>query len=388
MSRSWSSTFLRLGLGSLAMLGASVLAAGCGDSSSSAGNDDNEISCDDLTRPVNDAYCHDSCEITQACSLAQTRPIDACCVLLKAPPKSVDSPFLARTSDTKDYAGDGPPNLSCFEPANYPEAGQSKTVTMEGLVKIFSKGCESKNVTIEVWTVKRTGGDDDGMPDQLVGSPVIITEDDEFEVEENDNCPDGRVVYKYSYPNVPTYTELLVKTYAANGGAWATFYDYNQYISEDDPDFDATTETYHRNVRVVASDDYQTIPQAAIGRTITAGNGALAGEIHDCDNVRLQNAVVDVNASRTSMVFFTPDEDAPLPDTARTQIGSTGRLGLYAALDVAPGPVRVSAIGLRDNGTPDGELVSLGYFNARVFPDAVTSVTLRGLRPFQVSEAQ
>src|SRR5690606_2463415 len=170
----------------------------------------------------------------------------------------------------------------------------------------------------------------------------------------------------------------------ANGGAWATFYDYNQYISEDDPDFDTATDTYRRNVRVVASDDYQTIPQAAIGRTITDGNGALAGEIHDCDNVRLQNAVVDVNAMRTSMIFFTPDEDAPLPDTARTQIGSTGRLGLYAALDVAPGPVRVSAIGLRDNGTSQGELVSLGYYDARVFPDSVTSVTLRGLRPFQV----
>ena len=388
MARSWSLKLLRLGVGAVALLGASAIAAGCGDDSSS-GSTDTEVSCDNLTRPVNDAYCHESCEITQSCSLAQTRPIDACCVLLKAPPKQVDSPFLARTNDTKDYAGDGPPNLSCFEPANYPTAGQSKTVTIDGLVKIFSKGCDSKNVAIEIWTVKRTGGADDGMPDQLIGSPVIITGEEEFEVEDNKNCPDGRIAYKYSYPNVPTYTELMFKTYAANSqGAWATYYEYNLYISEDDPDFDASTDTYHRNVRVVASDDYQTIPQAAIGRTITEGNGALAGEIHDCDNVRLQNAVVDVNVSRTSMVFFTPDEDEPLPDTARTQIGSTGRLGLYAALDVAPGPVRVSAIGLRDNGTPEGELVSLGYFDARVFPDAVTSVTLRGLRPFQVPNAE
>lgn len=386
MPRSSLSTLIRLGLGSIALLGSSLLAFGCGDSD--AGIDDEGISCENLARPTNDAYCHESCEITQSCTLAQTRPVDACCVLLKKPSTAVDSPYLARTTDTKDFAGDGSPDLSCFEPANYPEGGQSKLVTMEGVVKIFSKGCSSHNVAIEVWTVKRTGGDDDGMPDQLIGSAVTTQEDGESEVEENDNCSDGRVVYKYSYPNVPMHTELLIKTFAAEGGSWATLYDYNQYISESDPDFDASTETYHRNVRAVASDDYQTIPQAAIGRTITPGNGALAGEIHDCGNVRLQNAVVDVNTARTSMVFFTPDEDAPLPDSDRTQIGSTGRLGLYSALDVAPGPVVVSSIGLLDNGTPEGELVSLGYYNARIFPDAITSVTLRGLRPFQVPASE
>lgn len=379
-------SLFRLGLGSLALIGAGLIATGCGDDSSDDGLGD--ISCDALARPTNDAFCHGSCEITQSCSLARTRPIDACCVLLKEPSRSVDEPFLARTDDTKEYAGDGPPDLSCFEPANYPQGGESELVTMEGVVKIFSKGCSSDGVTIEVWTVKRTGGDDDGMPDQLVGSPVATVEEGEFELEDNDGCPDGRKAYKFTYEGVPTHTEFLVKTFATvEDGGWATFYDYNQYISPDDPDFDASTNTYNRNVRAVASDDYQTIPQAAIGKTITKGNGALAGEIHDCGNVRLQNAVVDVTATRNSMVFFTPDEDAPLPDPSRTQIGSTGRLGLYAALDVAPGPVRMSAIGLRDNGTPQGELVSLGYFNARVFPDAISSVTLRGLRPFQIAQA-
>lgn len=384
MSRSLASTLFRLGLGSFAFMSLTALAIGCSDSA--AGDDgDDELSCDNLRRPANDEFCHESCEITQSCSLVRTRPIDACCVLLKEPSKSSDERFLARTSDTKEYAGDGAPDLSCFEPANYPKSGESKLVTMKGLVKIFSKGCSSENVKIEVWTVKRTGGDDDGMPDQLVGEPVTTKAGDAYVEEEHKDCSDGRLAYEFTYASVPTHTELVIKTSSAEGGSWATFYDYNQYISEDDPDFDAATETYHRNVRAVASDDYQTIPQVAMGSTITEGNGALAGEIHDCGNVRLQKATVDVNVGRKMVAFFTPDEDAPLPDTTRTQIGSTGRLGLYAALDVAPGPVRMSAIGVVDDGTPEGKLVSLGYFNARIFPDAISSVTLRGLRPFQVA---
>jgi len=58
-------------------------------------------------------------------------------------------------------------------------------------------------------------------------------------------------------------------------------------------------------------------------------------------------------------------------------------LGLYSALDVAPGPVTVAATGLV-NGQP----VSLGQHRVFVYPDAVTSVTFKGLRPYQLPGAQ
>jgi hypothetical protein len=43
---------------------------------------------------------------------------------------------------------------------------------MTGVAEIFSHGCASTNLTIAVYTAKRTGSDDDGAPDKLVGAPV------------------------------------------------------------------------------------------------------------------------------------------------------------------------------------------------------------------------
>jgi hypothetical protein len=138
---------------------------------------------------------------------------------------------------------------------------------------------------------------------------------------------------------------------------------------------------WSHDVRVVAIGDYSLIPTTAIGRTLTSGHGAIAGEVHDCGDVRISGAFVDVSAPRSDVGYFTDVEDAPLPDPGRTKDG-TSTLGLYAAYDMAPGPVRVSA-----TGSIGGQLTNLGYFDVRVFPDAVTAVTFRGMRPFQVANA-
>ena len=74
--------------------------------------------------------------------------------------------------------------------------------------------------------------------------------------------------------------------------------------------------------------------------------------------------------------YFTDDEVKPLPDK---DAQATSSLGLYSLLDVSPGPVNVAAAGVLD-----GKLVGVGFFKARVFAGAVTSVTFRGLRPFQL----
>ena len=126
--------------------------------------------------------------------------------------------------------------------------------------------------------------------------------------------------------------------------------------------------------------DFNLIPQVAIGAPITGGNGALGGEIHDCGNVRLQNAVVETNGSRRAMVYFNDNEENPMPKNGLLQTGSTA---VFAALDVRPGFQRLTASGLIEE---DGQTipVSLGYYDVRVFPDAVTSVTLKGLQPHQV----
>src|SRR6185312_14973858 len=123
---------------------------------------------------------------------------------------SASTTELARSSHVMDYAGSGPPDLSCYQPSGYPTQGTSQPVTVSGVAKIFAHGCASTNLTIEMWTVKRTGGADDGSLDTLVGSSVTTPSDCTMaagtatEVMTTNCTP----VYEclYTYPNVPSET--------------------------------------------------------------------------------------------------------------------------------------------------------------------------------------
>ncbi len=178
----------------------------------------------------------------------------------------------------------------------------------------------------------------------------------------------------YSYPNVPTETDLVILT--QQSGTWTPLYEYNDYIPTSEVMMEAGAPVWQHDVRALAVDDYSTIAQAALGEGITPGNGAVAGEVHDCGNVRLIGATVDVNVQRKLLTYFTSNEANPLPDTSAT---STSPLGLYAALDVQPGPVSVGALGL-----VNGKITTVGWYEAQVYPNSVTAVTFQGPRPFQI----
>ena len=113
------------------------------------------------------------------------------------------------------------------------------------------------------------------------------------------------------------------------------------------------------------------------------GVAMMLGKIRQagCDNIRIQNARVDINTTRAAVSYFNDDEYNPLPESARNEVG-TGRTAIWSALNVEPGVARVAATGLMDvDGTQT--LVTLGYYDVRIYPDAVTSVTFRERRPFQ-----
>lgn len=319
--------------------------------------------------PTNDAFCSAN-GVVNSC---QGGPIDSCGVSTALPPKANGQTVeLTRSTDVKEYAGTGAPDLSCFEPESFPAApdtANSKLVKLTGTVRIFSHGCESKNLTIELHKVVR-GGAEDGNPGELVGKSVTTPASCKASgvPEENKECG-TRYECTYEYANVPTETELLVIT---AGDIWAPIYEYGLFVSN----AEAKTGTYEKDVRALAADDYQLIPQVALGKTVTAGHGAIAGEVHDCANVRLVDAVVDIDQPKFSLSYFTDNEDNPLPDI---DAHSTSTLGLYSALDVAPGPVTIAAAGVFG-----GKVVSLGYFKGRVFPDSVTSFTFRGYKAFQL----
>ncbi|MFO0571058.1 MAG: hypothetical protein U0263_35825 [Polyangiaceae bacterium] len=408
---------------SFAVGGASLLllASACSDEknpakSGSGGNTSYENNgkgiCDGSTRPANDEFCQNTCMGTKNCG----RPIDSCCVMVGEPGNSASNKFLTRTTDTVEYAdpSGAPPNLKCFDPDGYPAkpATSSKTAKLTGILRPFANGgcaefdlvntegsswcaagssCPQTSphggVKIEVYTVKRTGDPaTDGALDQLVGAPVEAKDSMKLvQTPVKDSCTDEvRFDREYEYPDVPMNQELVIKTY---GDGWAPLYTYNIYVHEGDPDYDASAGTYTYKIRALAEDDFGTIPTVAIGKTIPDGNAVIGGEVHDCDNYRLQFARVDVSGNRLALEYFNDSEDDPLPDGSRRDIG-TGRTALYAAFDIKAGGAegaytRVAGTGL----VPDGDkakLVSLGYFDVRVFPNSVTSVTLRGLRPFQV----
>jgi hypothetical protein len=362
-------------IASLPLLVAAVVPAlflaACSSTSGNSGNSGSGSSdcATKLKAAANSEFCEGDATKPN-CSLVTAAYVDQVCgVPLKVPPAD-----LTRSSGLKEYSGSGPAQTACFSKAGYPKApGTSSKVKLGGVAKIFSSGCESHDLKIEVYTVKRTGGADDGEPDQLIGASVTTASDCKaggVSSPDPDKCG-TRYECSFTYDDVPSETELLIKT---SGATWKDLYEYDVYVPNDE----VKNGVYTKNVRALAQDDYSVIPQAAIGGPITPGHGAIAGEVHDCGDVRVSNAVVDIDVSKAQTVYFTDNEDHPLPDPQGHPKG-TSTLGLYAALDVKPGPVTVAAA-----GNVGGQLVTLGFLHARVFPDSVTSVTFRGMRPFQL----
>lgn len=339
--------------------------------------------CEGTCRILDEAFCEDQAVTPDCANIPAGAQVDVCGVAIKAPPSEQTAEGkvfdeLERSPNVKEYAGTGPVALGCYEAGGYPPAADpsaSQDVTVRGIVKIFSNGCESKDVTVSVYTVRRDGSSEDGHTDQLVGTAVVtpdFCDDTNAEPEpdiEGCGMEDIRYECRYQYDNVPTETELVFVT---EGPIWAPIYEYGVFI----PNSEVSGGEWEHDVRALANDDYATIAQAAMGKTITAGHGAVAGEVHDCDNLRVVNAVVDVDVPKFITTYFTDDEDDPLPDL---QAKSTSTLGLYSALDITPGPATVAAAGI-----VDGQLVGAGFMRVYVYADAVTSATFRGLKGYQV----
>lgn len=346
-----------------------MLLGACGDGSSSTGGTGGTGDpCTSLEPIANADFCAAQAGDPDCKLVTKDQKYEACGVPLKPP---LDE--LLRSSNVMEYSGTGDPDVSCFEPGGYPEKpGTPQTVTVKGTAEIFSHGCQSKNLKIEFYKVKRTGGDDDGDLGELVGTAVTTPDDCTVAGVQSDEegCDPARYECTYEYPGVPTETELVIKT---SGTLWTALYDYNVFIRNGA----VQNGEWAHNVRALASDDYGLISQTAIGAPITSGHGAIAGEIHDCGDVRLINAVVDVNVQRKVLTYFGDDEAHPLPDLSGL---ATSSLALYSAIDVNPGQASLAAAGKLKDGTVHG----LGFLRVRVFPDSVTTVTFRGMNPILV----
>jgi hypothetical protein len=269
-------------------------------------------------------------------------------------------------------------------------------VTVYGVVDVFGNGGDADGITVEIY---EEGAD--GAMGSLVGSAssAVVGAECPATQSPSEPCCESEIEYDndmevgtrnlgfYAIENVPTETPLLVRT-SGNPEFWRELYTFNILIPNEEVESgaagDLCTEApdgmrWEYRARILSRSDYNSIPlTAGLPSGVPSGNGGVAGEVHDCDNVRLEFAQVATNPNAEILTFFNDNPSNPLPD--RSRVEGTSLLGLYAALNLPTGPVDVAAVGRLEDGT----VVSLGWYRARIFPDAVSVVTFRGLRAHQV----
>jgi hypothetical protein len=361
----------------LASVGATalVLAAACSSSNSTpvtgGSSSGGAASCEGAPALEKADFCK-TCTVASNASPATCkapRVIDACCTFVAAPTQE-----LARTHGLNRYSSDDPTiALGCLDDPGV--QGTPQNVTLKGYVRLFSSGGDSAGVKVEVF---KEGAN--GALGELVGTAVETKDTDEILTPKPEwlkKCPDGGCSFRaYTYANVPTETPLIIRTTDATGGQqWAPLYDYNIYFANSA----VANGEVHYDASAVAATDLNTVASAAGGFTVSQDKGMLAGEVHDCADVRLSGAIVDTDvAHQGDMFYFGENESDPLPDTTRSSLG-TSALGLFGTLNVATGtPIHISAVGKKD-----GKTILLGTYTVQTYPGAVTALSFRGRRPWQ-----
>ena len=301
------------------------------------------------------------------------RTVEACCTFVQPPTQEL----VRGTGLNRNSSSDPTIQLACLD--NPGELGASKTVTLKGFLRVFSSGGDSAGVKIEIYKEGK-----DGALGDLVGAAIETTQDDVKNPPQTPKpawlkkCPEGGCTFRgFTYAGVPTETPLIIKTSDATGGErWAALYDYNIFFANAavQPGDEVSYEP-----AAVAATDINTVASAAGGFTVRADKGVLAGEVHDCGDVRLSGATVDTDvAHEGDMFYFGENESDPLPDKSRGSLG-TSKLGLFGTLNLPTNtPIKVSAI-----GKSGGQTVLLGTHTVQAFPGAVTALSFRGRRPWQ-----
>ncbi len=291
-----------------------------------------------------------------------------------------------------DGGADGAPIVDCNLEGSYRVAGESQRVTVYGVVDVFGNGADANNITVEIFEENA-----DGTLGAMLGTTTATTDDpcSETETEIENDLPVGeRQLGFYFLENIPTERPLVIHT-SGNASFWKDIYAFNVVILNEELETDAPAgdacETFgatpalqgarwENRPRILSSSDWNSIPlTAGVVEGVRPSSGVVAGEIHDCADVRLEFAQVATNPTAIVTTYFNDNPDNPLPETTRRD--GTSLLGLYAAIDIPEGPVDVAAM-----GRLDGELTTLGWYRAQVFAGAVTTITLRGLRSHQLNE--
>ncbi|MCA9669145.1 MAG: hypothetical protein KC503_26295 [Myxococcales bacterium] len=192
---------------------------------------------------------------------------------------------------------------------------------------------------------------------------------------------------RYRIENVPTNKRLVIRTRGKNefdDGTWGIMLMYSVFLRADaatckDGEYNDCMNkdgNYELEVSALSRSDYRTIPiTAGLSGGIPDGQGAVAGEVRDCDDIVLGGFQVATEPAPTVMVYFNGNPVKTLPVLGRFDQG-TNEDGIFAALGIKPGEVTVGAVGVGS-----GNKISAGTIKAAVLPDSVTVVAFDGPDP-------
>jgi hypothetical protein len=302
-------------------------------------------------------------------------------------------------------------------------------VTLTGFVHVFSSGPDSNNVRVQVFDASTVTANNPATQ-QSIGAVTATLDpatqracdadaakgcslplmngcmqpscndglggraDDHKYCRDNGSggeCSDRlRWESRYAVPSIPTNTQLVIRVTSTSGmsdSTWATTVAFNVFLSTNDRACTSLSDTdcldltdganpkYQLNVSALSAADYVNIPTiSGLSGGISSGKGAMAGEVHDCDNVRTANVEVATTPAADRSTYFNGNPIMTLPDSSRAAVG-TDRLGLFAALNVAPGPVHIETAAAKTLNDP---LISFGTFDAFVYPNTVSIVNVNG----------
>jgi hypothetical protein len=194
----------------------------------------------------------------------------------------------------------------------------------------------------------------------------------------------------YSVANLPTNKQLAVHVTGTGGDptVWASVVNWNVFLSTGAPACASAGDqncldlsnpaapVYHLDLDVFSSVDYANLPkEAGLAGGVPPGQGALYGEVRDCDDVRVENAVVGTTPQAALESYFNDNPVALRPSSLKL---STDRFGLYTAFGLHPGSVTVVAAGTLVDGAP---LSSLGSFAPVVYANTISLVHINRGHP-------
>ncbi len=329
--------------------------------------------------PCADSFCSstETCVNDSVCVPVPTKPAKACAE--KADEENIyevigDADLACHNAELCTQDADCPQDASSaqlvcrggFCGTAAPEGPE--TVTFRGCVDAFGISDTTHQMRVALYR-------SDQNPTQP-SSWDVATFDDQ------DHCKDWGA---FQFENVPTNTPLILKSYDDLGDFVVT-YKYNLILWADLAQDEGGTFVFDTKSTVtdprtgqeislnpwrgyaISQTTYDIILLAAGITELPETHGAIAGTIRDCGYHELQNATcgfVEEPRVRTYM----SNQESPRPDQS---LKGTNVNGMYAAMDIPEGSHKVSCLAEDSQGAK----VSLGEYEVKVFPHAVTILSI------------